>query len=153
MLFNIYTHSITWAVKGKAFAKTYRNLASFEGQFDSLMQRCNYNETNGIVVGPEFSRVFAEILFQRIDRDVISLLSERGFEWAKHYEFRRYVDDYHVFSDSASCMDVFQTVLEHVLEGYKLYLNSAKSEVLARPFVSNLTIAKREIRKIAVNVE
>ena len=30
---------------------------------DKVMQYCNYAETNGIVVGPEFSRIVAEIIF------------------------------------------------------------------------------------------
>jgi hypothetical protein len=69
--YNIYTHSVTWAVKSKDFAKENRSAYSFEGKFDKLMQLCNYNETNGIVVGPEISRIFAEIIFQDIDRKVM----------------------------------------------------------------------------------
>lgn len=56
--YNIYTHSIAWAVKSKEITK--RNLRSytFESRFDETMQFSNYKETNGIIVGPEVSRVF-----------------------------------------------------------------------------------------------
>ena len=38
--------------------------------FDNLMQSVNARETNGIVIGPEFSRIFAEIILQYIDQKV-----------------------------------------------------------------------------------
>ncbi len=68
--YNIYTHSITWAVKDKDFAKSNKDHHTFEGVFDEIMQKSNYNETNGIVVGPEISRIFSEIIFQRIDKEI-----------------------------------------------------------------------------------
>lgn len=43
---------------------------SFGSKFDSLMQRMNYNETNGILIGPEVSRIFSEIILQAVDAEV-----------------------------------------------------------------------------------
>ena len=56
---SIYTHSIVWAVIGKSASKEDIQNAnkSFGGRFDKLMQRMHYGETNGIVIGPEFSRI------------------------------------------------------------------------------------------------
>ena len=65
--YNIYTHSVSWAIRSKSFAKKNQKTSSFDTIFDGLMQKANYNETNGIIVGPEFSRVFAEIIMQAID--------------------------------------------------------------------------------------
>lgn len=48
---HIYTHTISWAVKNKKYAKRNRG-HSFENNFDRLMQHSNYDETNGIIVGP-----------------------------------------------------------------------------------------------------
>ena len=61
--------------------------------FDMLMQRLNYNETNGIIIGPEISRIFAEIIFQDIDSKVIRSLRSKGFKFNKDYVIKRYVDD------------------------------------------------------------
>jgi len=36
------------------------------------MQSANYGETNGIIIGPEFSRIFAELILQQIDKSVES---------------------------------------------------------------------------------
>ena len=38
------------------------------------MQNLNYGETNGIVIGPEFSRIFAELILQEIDKSVKNIL-------------------------------------------------------------------------------
>ncbi|UUZ63236.1 RNA-directed DNA polymerase [Polaromonas sp. P1-6] len=67
----IYTHTIAWAVKSKAHAKKNRDHDAFENAFDSLMQSANHGETAGIIIGPEASRVFAEIILQRIDLDIL----------------------------------------------------------------------------------
>ena len=74
--YHIYTHSVTWAVKDKESAKRNARETSFENSFDKLMQLAKYNETNGIVVGPEISRIFAEIILQQIDLNVLKKLEE-----------------------------------------------------------------------------
>ena len=99
--YHIYTHSITWAVKDKESAKINRNKSTFENIFDKLMQHSNYNETNGIVVGPEISRIFAEIILQQIDLNVLAKLNKSNLKFGIDYDVRRYVDDYFVFSNNS----------------------------------------------------
>lgn len=57
---SIYTHSISWATIGKSQPKfdIEKSNSTFAGQFDKLMQSLNQRETNGIVIGPEFSPDF-----------------------------------------------------------------------------------------------
>ena len=99
---SIYTHSIGWATKSKRLAKE-KPAGSFDGLFDSLMQDINYGETNGIIVGPEVCRIFAEVILQQVDLDVVAKLKinksfgDQGLVLGKDYDFRRYVDDYFVF--------------------------------------------------------
>lgn len=143
--YNIYTHSVTWSVKSKSFAKQQRNTYSFESEFDKLMQRCNYNETNGIVVGPEFSRIFAEIIFQDIDERVEAELRDLKLLVGSEYDVRRYVDDYFVFANDPITLDRIESCLRRNLERYKLYVNEEKVETRSRPFVSSLTLAREEI--------
>ena len=63
---SIYTHSLSWSLTNKEIVKNNikSNYFTFGGAFDTLQQKMNYNETNGIIIGPEFSRIFAEILLQ-----------------------------------------------------------------------------------------
>lgn len=141
--FNIYTHSITWAVKGKEFAKKNKDHSSFEASFDELMQRANYNETNGIIVGPEVSRIFAEIVFQDIDERVREKLSHIGV--VKRYEIRRYVDDFFIFANSDEELDAIEDILAEELEKFKLFINYDKKKTTSRPFVSDISLARRDI--------
>jgi hypothetical protein len=146
--FNIYTHSITWAVKDKAFAKQHRNAYSFEGEFDSLMQKANYSETNGIVIGPEASRIFAEIILQDVDFRLKEALLLNNLQYGSDYTLRRYVDDYYIFANSDEQLDRVTDQLRIQLEVYKLFLNESKSTTFGRPFVSSLTLAREELHAL-----
>lgn len=143
--YNIYTHSVTWAAKDKPFAKAHSNKHAVEFDLDILMQKANYNETNGIVVGPEFSRIFAEIILQRIDKEVKREMSVRGHEATRDYDIRRYVDDYIVFSNNSTILDDAEKSIRRHLEFYKLYINEGKVINLSRPFVSTLSLARQEV--------
>jgi hypothetical protein len=75
----------------------FKNDSAFGEVFDTLMQKLNYNETNGIVIGPEISRIFAEILLQQIDFAVYKILDRSKIKHKIHYEVFRYVDDFFLF--------------------------------------------------------
>lgn len=146
---HIYTHSVSWAVKSKEFSKENRGYNSFEGCLDKIFQDANYGETNGIVIGPEFSRIFAEIILQRIDLNVEAFLNkDSGIIKDKSYAIRRYVDDYFIFANDDEVFKKIELVLANELEKYKLYLNESKKEILERPFVTGATMAKNDIAEI-----
>ncbi|WP_084440737.1 antiviral reverse transcriptase Drt3b [Acetobacter nitrogenifigens] len=144
--FNIYTHSVSWAIKGKDIAKATKSAFSFESELDSLMQAANYGETNGIIVGPEFSRIFAEIIFQDIDRKVEHALLPKFNN--RDYAIRRYVDDFFIFANSEDETETIERIISDVLEKYKLFLNSGKSTVSSRPFISPISLARTDIGSI-----
>lgn len=151
--FNIYTHSITWAQKDKDFSKKYSNHYSFEQQFDTLMQKANYNETAGIVVGPEVSRIFAEIILQRVDLDLERRAALRGLVSEKNYVIRRYVDDFHIFAKNVDTLNILEDLLADSLEEYKLFLNVEKREDHQRPFVTRISRVKHEVGEVCVSLE
>lgn len=146
---SIYTHSIAWATKSKRFAKQniQSSRGSFDQEFDSLMQTTNYRETNGIIIGPEVSRIFAEIILQRIDLDTIELMEKRGLILGDDYQFKRYVDDYFVFYNEPNKQLAFVKCLEEALLSYKLYLNEAKTQDFQRPFTTPITLAKSRLKE------
>nr|WP_175810648.1 antiviral reverse transcriptase Drt3b [Burkholderia cepacia] len=151
--YHIYTHSVSWAVKSKEFAKANINAYSFEGRFDKLMQMSNYNETNGILVGPELSRIFAEIIFQKIDYEIQADLFGRGLVEGRDYSIRRYVDDFSIFSNSVDNLDLIQRVVAGELGEMKLYLNEKKIATFERPFVTPLTLARTELSAILASLD
>jgi hypothetical protein len=150
--YNIYTHSITWAVKDKESAKRNARKTSFENSFDKLMQLANYNETNGIVVGPEISRIFAEIILQQVDLNVCKRLEEKRFKYGIDYEVRRYVDDYFVFSNDPKILETVKKEFQNELGFYKLYLNPTKSDIKTPPFITNVTVGKRELQELLLSL-
>lgn len=143
--YHIYTHSVAWAMVGKKLAKVSIGKKMLGNDFDTLMQRLNYNETNGIVVGPEVSRIFAEIIFHRIDLNVLKILKEKGLVLGLHYEIRRYVDDMMVFANNEKTLNIIESVIEKELAFFKLDLNKSKREIIERPFGTPLSCCKQDV--------
>ena len=139
---SIYTHSISWAIKGKGFAKQSRASSDFASFFDKLMQRSNFNETNGIIIGNEVSRVFAEIILQSADTELKEELTKLGLSHGVHYDIKRYVDDYFIFSSDDSTLQKISSTLESILRFYKLHFNENKTVKVERPFITGVTRAR-----------
>lgn len=144
---SIYTHSIAWALLNKEIVKDNIGTSSniFAGKFDKLMQEMNYGETNGILIGPEVSRIFAEILLQTIDKNVFVQLSSKGINHEEHYRLYRYVDDYFLFYDDDKHKDLILDCFKRNLKEYGLYISDSKSVLYTKPIVTDLTIAKVKI--------
>jgi len=110
---SIYTHTYTWLVtKNSVDGKDYGKYQYFLNMCDKLMQNFNGSVTNGIVVGPEFSRIMMEILAQSIDNRVKSKLYKDGICEGRDYSVCRYVDDIFIFADE-------EKTVEHVIELYR----------------------------------
>ncbi|MGX4675847.1 antiviral reverse transcriptase Drt3b [SAR92 clade bacterium H246] len=149
---SIYSHSIGWAVIGKDTQKEslHLNSGTFPDRFDKLMHHMNQGETNGIIIGPEFSRIFAEVILQAIDRDVSYKLAVKNeaLLHGRDYEVFRYVDDYFIFVNSDSDATCIVDELQHTLKKYKLYLNTAKAITYEKPIITEITMAKQQIARL-----
>jgi hypothetical protein len=149
---SIYTHTISWAAKSKEFMKENVKVKSaFGPEFDKVMQYANKGETNGIVIGPEASRIFAEILFQAIDRNAVGMLEAAPMSMChgRDYAIRRYVDDIFVFTNSEDdAKDVYQ-IYSDALAQYNMRFNSQKTQKFSRPFITKRTRAVREASRRA----
>ncbi|WP_158819994.1 antiviral reverse transcriptase Drt3b [Granulicella sp. S156] len=147
---SIYTHSISWSTIGKSQAKfdIKKSNTTFAGQFDNLMQKLNQRETNGIVIGPEFSRIFAETILQSIDVEVVKLLTKEGLIHKRDYEIFRYVDDYFIFYNKESEQTTIIQVLQETLKAKKLSINAAKVKPYQKPIITEITVAKDRISSL-----
>lgn len=145
---SIYTHTISWAVKDKTYAKENINKKSFESDFDKLMCASNYNETNGILIGSEVSRIFAEIILQRIDLNAIEKLKNSNLHLGVDYAVRRYVDDYFVFTKEKNLGIEILKVFQSELAKFKLHINDSKTEEIKTPFITGITIARTELKRM-----
>lgn len=150
---SIYTHTISWATAGGA--DKVKILPGYHGSwvgdaFDNLMQSVNARETNGIIIGPEFSRIFAEIILQYIDHRVEQeLLKDKiNLRHKSNYECYRYVDDYFLFYNEEKDRNLFMESLTKFLKEFKLQISPSKTEEFERPFITKITLAKLRIENL-----
>lgn len=138
---SIYTHSLAWAIFGdKSLAKRYKSNKyknAFPNASDNISQRINFNETHGLVVGPEFSRVIAELLLTRIDINLQRSLNENSLIHKKDYSLYRFVDDYFLFSHRKEDIILIENCLKKELDLHNLTLNVWKSDLQEKPFEIN----------------
>nr|WP_315173934.1 antiviral reverse transcriptase Drt3b [uncultured Flavobacterium sp.] len=149
---SIYSHTITWAILNKSIVKENINASTntFGGKFDYLMQKLNANETNGIVIGPEFSRIFAELILQQIDKDIFDCLKSANFDCKGlihkvDYEILRYVDDYFIFFNDDFHSERILKEFKLCLKEYKMHLNESKSISYVKPIITEISIAKQKV--------
>jgi hypothetical protein len=123
---SIYTHSLTWAAYGKENVKA--NLKRFEGsladRLDILVRACNRNQTIGIPVGPETSRILAEIISSRIDDDL-----RDGFSDIEPDSVDRLQDDWFI---GVKTLERSEKVLSQIIAAYREYsldINGRKTSV------------------------
>jgi hypothetical protein len=157
---SIYTHSLSWALLTKESTKeNIKKLKNtFADRFDSIMRDLNYKETNGIVIGPEFSRIFAELILQSVDKSLERKAEENNLRHKVDYEIFRYVDDYFIFYNSENTKDKILEFLQINLKTHKLHLNTSKQVIYKKPIITEISIAKDRIanlleKSIEYNVE
>lgn len=110
------------------------------------LQRDFNNRKSGIVIGPEFSRIYAEIVLQRIDVDVEKIMNKKGFSLKEDYLFYRYVDDGFLFFNTEQTKEQFIYTYWNVLAKYGLQINKKKVwEFSDRPFVQNIGVVKNQL--------
>lgn len=102
----------------------------------------------GVVIGPEFSRLFAEMFLQTIDRAIEKAMAEEVCPLNLHddYECFRYVDDIFFFYNNDIALAKFKIVLESVLKTYGMKINTDKNQTHQIPLITGVTKAKRELR-------
>lgn len=98
---------------------------------------------DGIIIGPEFSRIYAEIILQRIDLELEKQLEKEEIFRNKDYIFYRYVDDGFLFFNDVEIKERFFSNYKSELEKYGLSINPNKVVAFSeRPFVESISIAK-----------
>lgn len=93
---------------------------------DRILQNINGRSSNGIVVGPEFSRMMAEILLQHIDNEILLELEKDGIFYKVDYAAFRYVDDIFLFSNQPQGLEQILSKYKTIGEHYRLRINELK---------------------------
>ena len=112
---------------------------------DRILQNINGRSSNGLIVGPEFSRMIAEILLQSIDKGVFEDLQLEGLIMKKDYRVFRYVDDIYIFANTSNDIDRIVKNIEKNAQKYLLRLNELKYFTTETPVLLNKWIEKTRI--------
>lgn len=145
---SIYTHSISWVTKDIFHSKENISSLNFGNKFDRLVQSINFNETKGICIGPEFSRIFAEIIIQKSDSELLKSLESAGILFGIHYHIARYVDNYYIFARNDAIANTVYSLLQQKLADIKLHLNESKLLKIKRPFQSGRSDAVLKLNDV-----
>lgn len=120
---SIYTHAIPWAIHGKATAKQNRNVTLYGNLIDLLCRNAQDGQTLGLPVGPDTSRLIAEIISSAMDVDLQNRL-QIGTRDAS-----RYIDDYTLSSPNGAGSEELLAGLRQTSAKFELELNNDKSSV------------------------
>jgi hypothetical protein len=120
----VYTHSIPWAIHGKAVAKADHSSALYGNVLDSLIQSTQHGQTIGIPVGPDVSLLIAEIILAAVDQDFLSRVKAVGI---------RFMDDYELSFGTLADAESASGALQEALAQYELSLNETKTDILELP--------------------
>jgi hypothetical protein len=124
----IYTHSIPWALYGKAYCKSNLNTPAFKqtlgDRLDVAVRQCQQNQTMGIPVGPETSRVIGEIIGVGIEELLAQSLSEFP------ERALRYVDDINIGFDERDSVESILAAITRAFAHFELDINIDKTSVL-----------------------
>lgn len=130
----LYTHAIPWALHGKVWCKDNLHqpdfINSLGNQIDIAIRKGQENQTLGIPVGPDTSRVISEIVAVGIDELVqnqLRLDSDNAF---------RNVDDWYIGFDGAGEAEDAISHIASACSEYELELNAEKT----RPLTSSNSI-------------
>ncbi|MCP1450338.1 RNA-directed DNA polymerase [Priestia megaterium] len=130
---SIYSHSYKWLISRKVYdSKNLRNAKSVYNNIDTFLQNLNGSKTNGIIVGPELSRLLAEFLFVHLDQRLVDILSEKGVVKDQDYTIYRFVDDYYIYTNNQEVQATIKDNLMHLLNNFQLKINESKLRKIER---------------------
>jgi hypothetical protein len=128
----IYTHSLSWALHGKAYIRIPANMHNFGllgNLLDKLFQNANDGCTNGLPIGPVVSDVAAEIMASAVDRQFTKLIKAKGI----NCEAIRFKDDYRILVTNEADAKAVVKYLQTALKEYNLELSDDKTKVTLLP--------------------
>jgi hypothetical protein len=135
---SLYTHSVPWAIHGKAAAKAKKKATSLWGnELDRYLRMAQDNQTVGIPIGPDSSLVVAELVLSAVDH----VVTER----IPHLHGLRYMDDFEFYFPDPTSAENGLATLHEVLLAFELKLNPHKTTIEQAP----ISIQKEWVHSLA----
>lgn len=131
---SIYSHAYKWIVtRNVVDSKAFKNSSLF-AVIDRMLQNINGASSNGVIVGPEFSRMIVEILLQTIDEAISHELTRKSLIQGEDFEIMRYVDDMFIFSKNDDIQSTILKVIDEKTALYLLEINKLKTKSELTPY-------------------
>lgn len=125
---SVYTHSIPWAALGKQEAKRRHRARTLSGHWsdtlDTLVRNCNQQQTVGLAIGPDTSRILSELILSRIDYE----LTAKGSGLTSPQIYHN-IDDYQIGCLGMGEAEDAQSRFVRTVSRYELRLNDFKTSV------------------------
>ena len=129
---SIYTHSIPWAIHTKPVAKASIKTPAFRTLYGNLLDEAIRNsqdqQTIGIPIGLDTSRVISEIVGVAIDKELISKLPT--------IVGLRRVDDFYFYFKTLAELEKAKSIVQATIKQYELELNPLKLKIAELPSVT-----------------
>lgn len=153
---SIYTHAYKWIIERNVVDSKNAENSNLFIAIDRILQNINGRSSNGLLVGPEFSRMIAEIILQQIDSEVHLSLSADNLRKDVDYTAFRYVDDVFIFAKSPEALDTIIGKFRTHGEKYLLRLNDMKltkgeTPCVPKNWLSRTRVLSDEIDNIFLN--
>jgi hypothetical protein len=127
----IYTHSIPWALHGRAAAKADRSPASancYANRLDLIVRAGQDGQTVGVPVGPDASRYVAEVIGTAIDQEFV----RRGGD--QNCDLIRHVDDVWIGADTHAAAEEALWRYREAIRFFELDINESKTAIYSDNF-------------------
>ena len=130
---SIYTHTFSWFVAKRTInSKSLSSTGSLFQNIDTFLQNLNQSKTNGIVIGPELSRLLAEFLLVSIEKNINRVLTSLSLKNGRDYKLSRFVDDYYLFTNDKDIEKQIHKIISEELNVYHLRIKESKTEEYSR---------------------
>lgn len=133
----LYTHAVAWALETKPWCKANLNTAPYHdslgARLDVAVRKGNDNQTLGIPVGPDTSRIISEIVAVCIDRTLSDRLKLSPIRALRN------VDDWFVGFDTLGKAEDAIAVVANACREYQLEAHPDKTTARDMPWFNELS--------------
>ena len=129
---SVYTHTLPWAINGKTAAKldiSANSAAIFGNKIDFIMRQGQLKQTVGMSVGPDVSKISAEIIMSAVDKHFLRISGKSPPIYVRH------VDDYWIGGNSQEECEKHLQNLRLSLKQYQLDINENKTRIVSTKYI------------------
>ena len=119
---SIYTHAIPWAYHGKSVAKSFSRKLLMD-ELDEIVRSAQRNQTIGIPIGPDTSRIVSEIIAVAVDEEF-----KEKIDGTVHGV--RLVDDVVFGAESEAHAQKILNAYREALREFELDINETKTKII-----------------------